>query len=79
MAAGGRIVGWTTSKADCVKAFKCWANGCPCLFSCGFQCGNDTGCVQSCFSDSGSNMQAEAAACASCAMPEVYGQCQTGG
>jgi hypothetical protein len=77
--AGGRIVAWTKSKADCVNAYKCWANGCPCLFSCGLRCGNDSNCAQSCFSSSGANMQAEAAACASCSMPEVLGQCQTGG
>jgi len=78
-ASGGRIVGWMKSKADCVRAYDCWRNGCPCLLSCALQCGDDSGCTQSCFSDSGANPQAEAAACASCATPEVYGQCQTGG
>lgn len=76
---GGRIVGWTKSKASCVAAYKCWTNGCPCLFSCALKCGSDTGCAQSCFADSGANTQAEAAACAACETPEVYGQCQTGG
>lgn len=78
-ASGGRIVGWTKSKAACVAAYKCWANGCPCLFSCGLKCGNDSGCAQSCVTEAGANAQAEAAACAACDTPEVNGQCQTGG
>lgn len=78
-ASGGRIVGWTKSKADCVRAYDCWRSGCPCLLSCAMRCGNDSGCTQSCFAASGADAQAEAGACAACAAPEVYGQCQTGG
>ncbi len=78
-AAGGKIIGWTTSKADCVSAYNCWVRGCPCLFSCAMQCGNDQNCAQTCFANSGANAQAESDACSVCDEPGVYAQCQTGG
>ncbi len=76
---GGHIVGWTISKADCVSAYNCWVKGCPCLFSCAMECGNDSDCAQSCYADSGANAQAESTACSACEEPGVYGQCQTEG
>jgi len=75
-ASGGRIVGWSPGKADCVRAYTCWVGGCPCLLGCGLQCGNDSACVQQCFASSGANPQAEAAACSACSEPGVKGQCQ---
>jgi len=77
-AAGGRIISWTISKADCVAAFNCWVAGCSCLFSCAMQCGEDSGCTQACLTATGANVEAEGAACSACDNPQVYGQCAKG-
>lgn len=78
-AAGGQIVGWTISRADCVIAYNCWARACPCLFSCAAQCGDDQGCAQACLAATGANVESESAACSACDTPQVYGQCASGG
>jgi hypothetical protein len=78
-AKGGHIIAWAPDQAACVEGYDCWKGSCPCLMTCSEKCAADTNCALQCMADMGEDAQAAALRCAACPIPEVKGQCQTGG